>query len=61
MADGAESKARGAATCWLVLTERDKWGAILGVRAVAVGSETDGITIEPDTHYTLRDGRVVPA
>ena len=44
-----------------MLTERDKWGAILGVRAVAVGSETDGITIEPDTHYTLRDGRVVPA
>ena len=56
---GAESKARGAETCWLVLTERDDDGAILSVRAVAVGSETDGITIEPDTYYTLRGGRVV--
>ena len=61
LAGGAISRARGAATCWLVLTERDPAGTILGMRAVAVGSETDGITIAPDTYYTLRDGRVVTA
>ena len=61
LAGGTDCKARGSDTCWLVLVERDEDGHILGVRAVAVGSEEDGITIEPDTYYTLRDGRVVLA
>ena len=61
LAGGTDCKARGSDTCWLVLVERDEDGHILGVRAVAVGSEVDGITIEPDTYYALRDGRVVLA
>ena len=61
LAGGGKGKARGSATCWLVLTERTYEGVILCVRAVAVGSETDGITIESDTYYALRDGRVVLA
>ena len=61
LADGTNSKARGSDTCWLFLVERDKEGVILGARAVAVGSEVDGIAIEPDTYYALRDGQVVPA
>ena len=61
LAGGTDCKARGSDTCWLVLVERDEDGHILCVRAVAVGSETDGITIESDTYYALRDGRVVLA
>ena len=61
LADGINSKARGSDTCWLFLDERDEEGVILGARAVAVGSEVDGIAIEPDTYYALRDGQVVLA
>ena len=61
LAGGTDCKARGSDTCWLFLVERDKEGVILGARAVAVGSEVDGIAIEPDTYYALRDGQVVPA
>ena len=61
VSSGADGQARGAATCWLFLVERDDEGVILGARAVAVGSEADGLTVEPDTYYTLRDGRVVTA
>ena len=61
VAGGTGCKARGSDTCWLFLVERDEEGIILGARAVAVGSEVDGITIEPDTYYTLCDGQVVPA
>jgi hypothetical protein len=43
--------------CWLVLTERDDEGHILGVQAVKV----DGESIKADTWYELRGGKVVEA
>ena len=54
---GCKCKARGALGCWLVLTERDDDGHILGVQAVKVDSES----IKADTWYELRDGKVVEA
>ena len=52
---GQGCKARGALDCWLVLTERDDDGHILGVQAVKV----DGESIKADTWYELRGGKAV--
>ena len=57
VAGGYQCRARGALGCWLVLTERDDMGRILGVQAVPV----DGETIRADTLYMLRGGQVVEA
>ena len=54
---GRNCKARGALGCWLVLTERDDCGHILGVQAVKV----DGKSIKADTWYELRGGKVAEA
>lgn len=54
---GRGCKARGALGCWLVLTEREDDGHILGVQAVKV----DGESIKADTWYELRDGKIVEA
>ena len=54
---GCKCKARGALGCWLVLTERDDYGQILGVQAVKV----DGENIKADTWYELRGGNIVEA
>ena len=54
---GRECKARGARGCWLVLTERDNNGHIIGVQAVKV----DGERIKADTWYALRGGKVAEA
>lgn len=51
---GYKSKANGALGCWLVLTERDYDGHILGVQAVKV----DDNTIKPNTFYQLINGEV---
>ena len=56
VATGSKGRARGAETCWLVLTERDDaTGEILGVQAVPV----DGDTIRAGALYVLRGGKVV--
>ena len=56
VATGSKGRARGAETCWLVLTERDDaTGHILGVQAVPV----DGDTIRAGALYVLRGGKVV--
>jgi hypothetical protein len=52
---GCKCKARGALGCWLVLTERDDNGHILGVQAVKV----DGENIKADTWYALKGGEIV--
>ena len=57
LAGGYLSRARGALGCWLVLAERDQYGALLDVRAVRV----DGETIKADVPYALRDGEIVEA
>ena len=57
-ADGYGSKARGALGCGLTLAERDASGTLVGIVAVIVGREHDGVTIEPDTYYRLRDGKI---
>ena len=54
---GRNCKARGALGCWLVLTERDNDGHILGVQAVKVDDEN----IKADTWYELRGGTVAEA
>ena len=54
---GRKCKARGALGCWLILTERDDDGHILGVQAVKV----DGENIKADTWYELCGGKVVEA
>ena len=57
LAGGYLSRARGALGCWLVLAERDRYGALLDVRAVRV----DGETIKAGVSYALRDGEIVEA
>ena len=52
---GKNCNARGGLGCWLVLTERDDNGHILGVKAVCI----DGKKYKPDTWYALRNGEVV--
>jgi hypothetical protein len=52
---GRNCKARGALGCWLVLTERDDNGHILGVQAVKV----DGENIKADKWYALTGGEIV--
>ena len=54
---GYGCRARGALGCWLVLTERDDDGHILGVQAVKV----DGESIKADTWHELCGGKVVEA
>jgi hypothetical protein len=58
---GKDSKAAGADTCWIVLTERDDNYNIIEVRAVKVGSKVGRTTIKPGVFYTLRGGKVVKA
>lgn len=48
---GKNSCAKGTLGNWLVLTERDERGHILGVKAVKV----DNDNIKPDTWYWLKD------
>ena len=57
-ADGYGSKARGALGCGLTLAERDASGTLVGIAAVVVGLTYDGVTIEPDVYYWLRDGQI---
>ena len=54
MVTGGNSKARGALSDWLVLTERDDDWHILGVQAVRV----DGEKIKADTWYKLVNGKI---
>ena len=57
-ADGYGSKARGALGCALTLTEWDASGTLVGIAAVIVGREHDGVEIQADTWYELADGVV---
>ena len=50
---GFKSKAKGAAGCWIVLTERDEEWNILDVKAFKV----DGENIKADTYYELVNGK----
>ncbi len=53
---GYKSKAKGALGCWIVMAEWDEQGAnIVNVKSHKV----DGKVIEPDTFYTLKNGRFV--
>ena len=58
---GFDSKASGAAGCWIVLTERGEWDGetcpIKEVRAFKV----DGEKIKPGVYYKLIDGEAVEA
>ncbi|WP_372595638.1 hypothetical protein [Actinotalea sp.] len=54
---GYDGAAKGAIGCWIVLTERNDDGEILGV----VAKRVDGERIKADTYYALRGGKVVPA
>ena len=58
LAIGCESKAKGSLGCWIVLAEWDSEGThILDVKSHKV----DGIDIQPNRFYTLKDGRFVLA
>lgn len=57
-ADGYGSKARGALGCGLTLAERDASGTLVGIAAVIVGREHDGVEIHADTWYELAGGVV---
>ena len=57
VAGGHQCSAMGSLGCWLVLAERDVYGAITHLEAVQV----DGERIKPDVAYMLRDGQVVEA
>ena len=56
---GYDSKASGAAGCWIVLTERGEWDSetcpIKEVKAFKV----DGEKIKPGVFYKLIDGEAV--
>ena len=58
---GKDSKAKGALGCWIVLTERGKWDGetypILDVKAFKV----DGVAVEANTWYKLKDGKLIKA
>lgn len=54
---GKDSKACGSLGCWLVLTERARYGAIKEVKAVRV----DGEKIKPNTFYILKNGQIIEA
>lgn len=58
---GKDSKAKGALGCWIVLTERGKWDGeaypILDVKAFKV----DGVSVEANTWYKLKDGKLIKA
>ena len=57
-ADGYGSRARGALGCGLTLAERDASGTLVGIAAVIVGREHDGVEIQADTWYELAGGVV---
>ena len=57
VANGANSKARGAIGCYLVLTEYNDDGKLLWAKMVQV----DGIIIKDGTWYTLKNGEFVEA
>ena len=57
VAGGYRCRAMGSLGCWLVLAERDYYGAITHLEAVQV----DGERIKPDVAYMLRNGKVVKA
>lgn len=52
---GAKSKAKGAVGSWIVCTEHDEDGTIVNARMAFI----DGVTIKPDTWYTLESGEFV--
>ena len=52
---GAKSKAKGAVGSWIVCTEHDEDGTIVNARMAFI----DGVTIKPDTWYTLEIGEFV--
>ena len=54
---GKDGKVSGSLGCWIVATERDKYGHILTVRAAIV----DGEHIKADVFYRLVDGNFVEA
>ena len=57
VAGGYRCRAMGSLGCWLVLAERDYYGAITHLEAAQV----DGERIKPDVAYMLRNGKVVKA
>ena len=59
MASGHDGRAKGELGCALFLAERDPAGKLVAAAAVIVGRKKHGIRIEPDTWYSLRDGRLV--
>ena len=58
---GKDSRAKGALGCWIVLTERGGWDGeaypILDVKAFKV----DGVAVEANTWYKLKDGQLIKA
>lgn len=58
---GKDSRAKGALGCWIVLTERGEWNGeaypILDVKAFKV----DGVAVEANTWYKLKDGQLIKA
>ena len=58
LAGGYQARACGAVGCGLTLAERGPDGRLLGIVSVIVGQTHDGVTIEPDTYYWLRDGKI---
>ena len=55
MASGYEGKARASVGSWIVLTERDDEGHILGMQCAKV----DGNILKPDVYYMLNNGKIV--
>ena len=56
-AAGFDGRARATLGNWIVVTERDSEGTILGVQSAKV----DGQTIKADTYYVLRGGNLEEA
>ena len=58
---GFDSKASGAAGCWIVLTERGEWdGETYPIKEVKA-FKVDGEKIKPGVFYKLIDGEAVEA
>ena len=58
---GFDSKASGAAGCWIVLTERGEWdGETCPIKEVKA-FKVDGEKIKPGVYYKLIDGEAVEA
>ena len=51
---GRDGLAKGSKGCWLVLAERDDYGAILSLQSFKV----DGEKVKANTLYTLKNGEL---